>query len=207
MTPTIDHGAVENDWRARGCRGSGRPHLLGIDDGPFTIRSGGDATIVGVVTEGHDLIESVAVTRFAIDGADVNAFLAAWIAGLRIRPALHGIVLGGITIAGLAVVDIVELARALALPVLAVGRRDPRAHRLTEALAAAALGERVAIVRRTPPALPVPGGGFVACAGTSSAHAAALVAAGRHKSNLPEALRVAHLIAAAVVRGESRGRP
>jgi len=93
------------------------------------------------------------------------------------------------------------------LPVLAVGRRDPRDHRLADALAAAALGERLAIVRRTPPARPVAGGGFVACAGASATRAAALVAAARRKSQLPEALRIAHLIAAAVVRGESRGRP
>jgi len=184
-----------------------RPHLLGIDDGPLAVRSGGDATIVGVAMEGPDLVEAVAVTRFPTDGADVTAFLADWVAGLRVRPALQGIVLGGITIAGLAIVDLPELARVLALPVLAISRRDPRDHRLAVALAAAGLSDRLEIVRRTPPALPVAGGGFVACAGASAEHAAALADVARGKSDLPEPLRVAHLIAGAVVHGESHGRP
>jgi hypothetical protein len=48
---------------------------------------------------------------------------------------------------------------------------------------------------------------FVAAAGVAPDDAAALVRASRGKSEVPEPLRVAHLIAQAVARGESRGRP
>src|SRR6185369_6776457 len=113
-----------------------RPHLLGVDDGPFA-RGDRDTVVVGVAMEGNDLVETVAVTRFPIDGDDATAFLAGWIAGLRIHPALHGILLGGITIAGLGIIDVTELAARTSRPVLAVSRRDPHDHRLTEALEAA----------------------------------------------------------------------
>jgi endonuclease V-like protein UPF0215 family len=182
-----------------------RPHLLGIDDGPFT-RGDRDAVIVGVAMEGHDLVEAVAVTRCPIDGDDATAFLAAWIVGLRIHPALHGILLGGITIAGLGIVDVTALAARTGRPVLAVSRRDPRDHRVAEALAAAGLAGRRAIVDRTPPAHALATGLYVASAGATLAEATALVRAARAKAAVPEPLRLAHLVAAAIASGESRGR-
>jgi len=183
-----------------------RPHLLGIDDGPFDKDADRVTPIVGVVMEGSDLVEGVAMTRFLIDGAGVTDFLVDWIAGLRFRPGLQGIVLGGITIAGLAVVDIERLSGALELPVMVVNRKDPREHRLAGALESAGLAERLAVVDRTPTSRPVSNGLYLACAGTSAEQAAQLIDASRRKGEMPEPLRLAHLIASAVVRGESRGR-
>jgi endonuclease V-like protein UPF0215 family len=184
-----------------------RPHLLGIDDGPFEKHVSRSVPIVGVMLEGVELVEFVAVTAFPVDGEGVTDFLAGWVAGMRCRPALHGVLLGGITIAGLAVVDVPRLADALALPVLVVNRREPSDDRLGAALDAAGLSARRAIVARTPPARPVGDRLFVAAAGVAPDDAVALVRASRGKSELPEPLRVAHLIAQALARGESRGRP
>jgi hypothetical protein len=87
-----------------------------------------------------------------------------------------------------------------------VSRRDPRRHRLADALRAAGCADRLAIVARTPPAFATPTGLHLACAGTTQDHAAALVAACRGKAAVPEPLRLAHLIARAITDGESRGR-
>jgi endonuclease V-like protein UPF0215 family len=183
-----------------------RPHLLGIDDGPFVVGASRATPIVGVMTEGCDVVEAVAATSFPIDGDGVTAFLAEWIAGLRLRPAAQAIVIGGVTIAGLAVVDVAALADAAGLPVLAVSRRDPRRHRVADALRAAGLDDRLAVLARTPAAEPTAHGLYVACAGTTPAHARALVAASVGKAAVPEPLRLAHLIARAIATGESRGR-
>jgi endonuclease V-like protein UPF0215 family len=88
-----------------------RPHVLGIDDAPF--RKGRDQSvpIVGVVKEGPDLIEAVAVATFAVDGDDAAGFLSAWVGGLRAYRSIQAILLGGITIAGLGVVDLDKLAQ------------------------------------------------------------------------------------------------
>jgi endonuclease V-like protein UPF0215 family len=184
-----------------------RPHLLGIDDGPFEKHVSRETPLVAVLTEGPDLIEAVAVSAFPVDGDGVTDFLAAWVAGLRCRPALHALLLGGVTIAGLAVVDVPRLAAALGLPVLVLNRRAPDDERLAAALDAAGLGARRALLARAPAAHPVGDRLWVAAAGASPAEALALVQAGRRKSELPEALRVAHLVAQALARGESRGRP
>ncbi len=186
---------------------SNRPHVLGIDDGPFEKHVSHTVPIVGVTMEGSDLVEAVATTEFTVDGEGVTEFLAEWIGGLRVLRALQGVFLGGITIAGLAVVDVEELASRLAVPVLVVNRKDPRNHRLAEALQAAGLRHRLAIVERAPEAFPVEDRLFAAQAGADREIAAELVRATRRKSELPEPLRLAHLIARAIVTGESRGRP
>ena len=183
-----------------------RPRLLGIDDGPFTKGVDPRTPLVAVFMEGPDRIEGVALESFPVDGDGVTAFLAHWIAGLRFRPAAHGVVLGGITLAGLAVVDLAALAAAIGLPAIAVSRRDPSAHRVGDALAAAGLEARLPLLARAPSPFPVDGGLHASVAGATPEHARALLLAARGKSMLPEPLRVAHLIAAAVARGSSRGR-
>ncbi len=183
-----------------------RPHTLGIDDGPFEKRSPTPVPIVAVMMEGPDLVEAVAHTEFPVDGPDATAFLARWIQSLRARPALHAVLIGGITIAGLGIVDILELSERLRLPVLSVSRKNPARHRMRRALEAAGLLDRLPIVERAPAAQQLAARLYLTSAGVSPARAAALLGVTRLKSDLPEPLRLAHLIAAAVARGESRGR-
>jgi endonuclease V-like protein UPF0215 family len=155
--------------------------------------------------EGPDLVEAVAVTRFPVDGEGVTAFLAEWIEALRFRPALQGVVFGGITLAGLALLDPEALAQRLAVPVLVLNRRRPRDAALRDALLAAGLADRISLLERAPAAFPH-GQLHVSVCGASREEAAALLASSRRKASLPEPLRVAHLIARAIATGESRGR-
>jgi hypothetical protein len=184
-----------------------RAHTLGIDDGPFDKFASARVPIVGVMMEGPDLVEAVARTEFAVDGDGVTEFLADWVRSLRFHPALQAVFLGGITIAGLGVIDIRALSDRLGVPVLAVNRRDPSENRVGEALAAAGLEERAPLLEATPPPVRVDDHLFVACAGASADDAVRLVRASRAKSEFPEPLRLAHVIARAYAAGESRGRP
>ena len=183
-----------------------RPHVLGIDDAPFEKGQTRPVPIIGVMMEGDDLVETVAVGEFAVDGADATEFLAGWVGGLRCYASLQAIVLGGITIAGLGVVDIAALAGRLERPVLVVTRRKPTNAPLLEALRAAGLEGRSALVERSPRASRVADGLYVAHAGTDTATAARLVHAVVGKAQLPEPLRLAHLVGRALATGESRGR-
>jgi len=184
-----------------------RRHLLGIDDGPFEKFDDADVPVVAVMMEGADLVEAVATQRFPVDGAAATEFLARWIGGLRCRPALQGVLLGGVTLAGLGVVDVPELATALELPVLNVNRKRPGNDALREALAKAGLSERFAAVVRAPEPVEAAPGLWVGAAGLDAQEACAWARAACGKSNLPEPLRLAHLIATALGNGESHGRP
>jgi len=180
--------------------------VLGVDDAPFEKRQQALVPIVAVMMEGADLVESVAVNSFAVDGEDATGFLAGWLGGLRSLASVQAVLLGGITIAGLGVVDVEQLARQLDTPVLVVTRREPSNAQLVQALGAAGLEQRIPIVERSPRATRVVDGLFVAQAGTTEDEAVRLVQATLRKANLPEPLRVAHLIGRALVLGESRGR-
>lgn len=181
--------------------------MLGVDDGPFDKRRDRATPVVAVMMEGARRVEGVAVTSFPVDGDDVTRFLATWIGGLRFHASLQAVALGGVTLAGLAVVDVPALAEALGLPVLVASRKDPARNRVAEALDAAGLARRRAALDRAPPAVRVDEGLWLASAGLADAEAQRLLTSIRDKSALPEPLRVAHLVAAAVARGSSRGRP
>jgi endonuclease V-like protein UPF0215 family len=183
-----------------------RPHVLGVDDGPFEKGQASPVPVVAALCEGASLLEAVARSEFAVDGADATGFLVGWISGLRALPSLQAVALGGITLAGLGLVDVRALAAALGVPVLVVTRRPPDNARLRAALEAAGLLERFAIAQRSPLAVRTDDGIHLAHAGCYADTALALLDASRGKAKLPEALRVAHLIATAVVRGESQGR-
>ena len=183
-----------------------RPHVLGIDDGPFEKRQSAAVPVVAAMMEGALLLESVATSAFPVDGEHATDFLADWVGGLRCHPTLQAVILGGITLAGLGVVDVQALAQRIARPVLIVNRRDPDTSRVRNALASAGLAERIGLVDSTPVAARVRDGLYLSFAGTSEAEARRLLAATCGKALLPEPLRVAHLIARAIVRGESRGR-
>ncbi len=183
-----------------------RPHTLGIDDAPFDKRQSEPVPIVGVMMEGADLVEGVSVGSFPVDGNDAAGYLAEWIGGQRFHPSLQAVVLGGITTAGLGVVDVPKLAEALGVPVLVATRRQPIDGPLIQALRTAGLSERIALVERSPRAFQLTDGFYLACAGASPEAATELARATLRKARLPEPLRVAHLIAAALVTGTSRGR-
>jgi endonuclease V-like protein UPF0215 family len=183
-----------------------RPHVFGVDDAPFEKGQSRPVPIIGVMMESADLVESVAVGEFPVDGGLATEFLFEWVTGLRSYASLQGIVLGGITIAGLGVVDIEELARRAERPILVVTRRRPTNAQLVDALRAAGFEERIAIVERSPRASRISDGLYVAHAGADVASAARMVRATVGKAQLPEPLRIAHLMGRAIVIGESRGR-
>lgn len=180
--------------------------MLGVDDGPFQKGQSHPVTMVAVMMEGCDIVEGVALDAFPVDGADATGYLADWIGRLRFKPSLQGVVLGGITLAGLAVVDVRELARRLGSCVAVVTRREPLDAPLIQALETAGLAERIPIVLRSPRAVRVEEGLYLASAGAEASVVAKLVRATLGKARIPEPLRVAHLVARAIVTGQSRGR-
>lgn len=183
-----------------------RPHVLGIDEGPFVKGQSARVPVVAALCEGASILEAVARSDFAVDGAGATEFLIEWIGGLRALSSLQGVALGGITFAGLGIVDVRALAEALRTPVLVVTRRPPDNARLREALEAAGLLERFAIAERSPAPFRTDDGVYLAWAGAERDEALALLHATQGKAKLPEPLRIAHLIATAYVRGESHGR-
>ena len=183
-----------------------KPHVLGVDDGAFHPGQSRPVPVIGVLMAGNDQVEAVVRTEFPRDGDQATEFLAGWIPQLHLYPSLQALLLGGITIAGLGIIDLAVLSRELARPVIAVTRKQPGAKKLEVALDAAGLAGRKQIARRGIRYQPGWEGVYLACAGIERDAAIQLLRPCCQKSRLPEPLRLAHLIGRALLDGESRGR-
>lgn len=180
-------------------------HVVGIDDAPFDAEERGAVAVVGAVYANLRL-EGVLRSRVRRDGADATRALAAMIGQSRFSAHLQAVLLQGITLAGFNVVDLRGLSGALELPVLAVVRRKPDLEAVERALRQKVPGgaRKWRLVEAAGPPERV-GEVWVQRAGLSLEEAGALVTRLAVHGKLPEPLRVAHLIAGALGRGQSRG--
>ncbi len=181
--------------------------VLGIDDGPFAREHRGDVHVIGAVFRGGDRLEGVLSTRVRRDGRNATDRLVAMITGSRFAPQLHYVMLDGIALGGFNVVDLPGLSERIGLPVLVVTRNRPHPEAVREALLAHIPNgaARWALIEGAGPVVHVEG---LHCqmAGMTEAEAASLIRLTRRTGKLPEPIRVAHLIAAGIARGQSRGR-
>ncbi len=181
--------------------------FLGLDDAPFG-RDDAMVPVVGVVTRGPLYVEGVLTTRVDVDGDDATTVLLRALRRSRFRTLWRAVFLNGIFVGGFNLVDPDRLHDALAVPVIAVVRSRPRPARVRLALKAAFGNweERWHRIRELEPTR-LPGVSLWATVrGASTREAVRLVEATTVRGHLPEPLRLAHVIASGVVRGESRGR-
>ena len=181
--------------------------VIGIDDGPFERDHRGDVLVVGTVFRGGERLEGVLSTKVRRDGRNATDKLVAMIAGSRFHPQLHYILLDGIALAGFNVVDIVRLHAETGLPAMVVSRTLPDQAAVRQALVRNIRGgaARWRLVERAGEVHAIEG---LHCqlAGLTAAEAGALIRLTRRHGKLPEPIRAAHLIAAGIVKGASRGR-
>jgi hypothetical protein len=116
--------------------------------------------------------------------------------------------LQGIALAGFNVIDLHQLHKRLALPVMVVARRQPRLDRIRDALLTRVPGgaRKWALIEELGPMEPV-AGVFVQRIGLGPREAERVIGRLAVNANVPEPLRTAHLIAGGMATGQSRGRP
>lgn len=182
-------------------------NVIGFDDGPFDKfgPAGRDVLLVGAICA-RTRLDGVVSGRVRRDGRNATRRMMELLRGSPFDRSVRAVLLGGIAVAGFNVVDIHALAEALARPVIVVARRPPHYAKIRLALARVPGDERKwALIEAAGPMEPVRGI-HVQRAGISLAETAALLEATTLHGKLPEPLRLAHLIAGGIARGESRGR-
>lgn len=181
-------------------------YVIGFDDAPFDRDSRGDVPVIGAVFNGPRL-EGVLRGKVRRDGANATRNLAGMIEASRFAPSLQAVMLQGITFAGFNVVDLPALSAHVGLPVVAVCRRKPDLARIRQALLGSVPGgaRKWRLIERLPPARRH-GAVYLHYVNLDWEDAMALVDRFAAHSALPEPLRTAHLIAGALVDGESRHR-
>jgi endonuclease V-like protein UPF0215 family len=178
--------------------------ILGVDDGGFVPRSQDQVLVVGVVFRGGNWIDGVMHTEIVVDGFDATQKISGMITRSPHYEQLRVLMLYGITFAGFNVVDIKELNEITELPVIAVTRKKPDLARIHEALrnlpeseerwkAVLNAGDLYAVSTRNEREKI-----FVHVAGISLDDAERIVRLTSTRSSIPEALRVAHLVASGI---------
>lgn len=184
----------------------GFSNVISFDDAPFDRRHRGDIPVVGTVFTGLRC-DGILVGRVRRDGANSTARLAELVRESRFAAHPQLILLQGIALAGFNVVDLNRLQQRLGRPVLVVAR-----HRPDLAAIHAALEKRVPggarkwrLIKQAGPMEPL-GKVFVQRAGLTLEEAREVMERLCVHGHLPEPLRLAHLVAGALVRGQSHGR-
>ena len=180
--------------------------VLGIDDGRFVPRTKGPVDVVGVVYRGGFWFEGVMHTEITIDGLDATEKIAYMIESSPYYRELRAVILDGITFAGFNVVDVSKLSLRVDLPVMSVAREKPDLVIIGRALknlpefevrwqAIENSGEFFEVETRNGEN-PV----YIQIAGILLEDAEKIMKRTSTLSNIPEALRVAHIIASGLTR-------
>jgi hypothetical protein len=183
--------------------------ILGIDDAPFTF-SDKYTRIVGVIMRGGSYLECVLSSKISVDGTDSTPVVHTMIQHTKHRDQLRAVMLDGIAFGGFNIVNIHELYERTDLPVLTVTRDKPDFQKMKKALRRtfADWKERFRLLEEKEiHEIPTKYNSiYVQCVGISLEAAKDIIKLSTIRGVLPEPIRVAHLIASGITRGESYGK-
>jgi endonuclease V-like protein UPF0215 family len=183
--------------------------ILGIDDSPFTFNDK-YATIVGVVMRGGSYLEGVLREQVSVDGNDATIICKKMIESTRHNKQLRAVLLDGVALGGFNIVDVEEIYKSTKIPIITVTRDEPDFKKIKKALQKTfddwenrwnliSKGEMYKIKTKYNPI-------FVKCVGLSIEETKEIIKLSTIRGVVPEPIRVAHLIASGIKRGESYGK-
>jgi len=178
---------------------------IGFDDAPFVRRRRGDVGVAGVVCA-DTRFEGLVWGRLRQDGWNATAAISRLLVGGKFLPQLHLVLLDGLSFGGLNLVDLPALAATLRRPCIAVMRRPPDLAAMERAIRRLPSAERRLALLQAAGAVHTVGRFTFQVAGAAPAAVADALARLTDRGEVPEALRLAHLVGAAVRRGESGRR-
>lgn len=183
--------------------------ILGIDDSALLSNS---IMIIGAIFRGGEWLDGVLRSEITRDGMDATDAIIKMVTSTKHYGQIRVIMLDGVTYGGFNPVDIVRIHEETELPVIVIMRACPDFEKIKAALKNLTKpNERFEIILRAgritrvvtkDASNPI----YIQCAGIDSEDAHRIVQLSSTRSNVPEPLRVAHLIATGVVCGESKGK-
>ncbi|GAB4277837.1 MAG: DUF99 family protein [Oscillatoriaceae cyanobacterium] len=185
--------------------------VIGFDDAPFFRPPGGNlaareegakVSISGVVCS-NTRFEGMIWATVEQDGLDATDTISQTLQNSKFLPQLHLILFDGIAFGGFNIIDLPLLHQRLQIPCIAVMRHQPNLPAVKDAIKRLPQAEtRLEILQRAGTIYEYPPFVFQVCGEEPE-----IIAATLHRltdcGKVPEALRLAHLIGAAVIKGES----
>jgi endonuclease V-like protein UPF0215 family len=182
--------------------------ILGIDDAPFPPHTKNKVMLIGTVFRGGTWLDGVLRTHITGDGEDSTEKIIQMVNKTRHKDQIGVIMLDGITFGGFNLANIKEIFDKTGIPVIVIMRKFPNFERIKKAMMRfedhekrwnfiLAAGTVFKIENKEPI--------YIQIRGIDLEDAKEIVALSTTRSAIPEPIRIAHLIAAGVETGESRG--
>ncbi len=181
--------------------------LLGIDDAPFTLQDK-ECMVIGTFFRGGVQLDGVLSTKVAVDGEDATYNLIQMIKNSKFKSQIQAILLDGIAVGGFNVINIENLWKHTGIPVIVVVRKMPDFEELRKTLIKLGMDKKYALMEKAgvPQLVTLSSGSmYIQMAGIPFEEAAEIIRLSSTSGAIPEPLRVAHLIGAGVMKGESSG--
>jgi endonuclease V-like protein UPF0215 family len=185
--------------------------ILGVDDAPFVPHSREQVMLIGALFRAGTWLDGVLRTFITVDGCDATESLIEMVNNSRHLEQLGVMMLDGITFGGFNVVDIQRIFQETGVPVIVIMRRYPDLESIKNALKIfpqweerwkriMGAGEIYKIDK-----IQNQGPIYMQTFGISKEDAEEIVILSATRSAIPEPIRAAHIIAAGVTTGESKG--
>jgi uncharacterized protein len=179
--------------------------VIGFDDAPFVRHTSNPVAVAGVVCN-LTRFEGMLWGQIQADGWDSTEQLSQMLLSSKFYSQVHLVLLDGIGMGGFNLIDLPNLAQQVQLPCVAVMRNLPKLEKMTAAISFLPHPEkRLQILAKAGTIHTHPPFYFQVC-GLSASLTAKILKRLTDRGNVPEALRLAHLITSAVINGESGKR-
>ncbi|MFC1769103.1 DUF99 family protein [Nanoarchaeota archaeon] len=179
--------------------------VMGIDDSPFDKKKKGDVLVIGTVYRGGSSLDGVATSKVRVDGRNSTDKIIKMINNSKWKSQLQCIFLDGIAFGGFNVMNINKLHKRTKLPIIVIIRRMPDVEKIIKTLNKIGMEDKVKLIEKAGEVRKV-GRIYIQFVGISITRAKELLKICCTNSNVPEPLRISHIIASGVKLGESKGR-
>jgi hypothetical protein len=184
--------------------------IVGFDDAPFEPRSDELVPVIGPIFRGGEFMDGMLKTEVRVDGRDATDKIIRLLNSTRHKPQLRVVMFDGVTFAGFNVLDIKRVHEETGLPVIVINRKKPNLRDVRKALTkfedfeerwnAILRAGKIKVCRVRGKSI------YYQVVGMRDDEAIEVIKLSCTRSFVPEPLRAAHLIAKAIVTGESGGR-
>lgn len=183
--------------------------ILGIDDAPFHFNEQ-KVPLIGVIMRGGEYLECVLKKEISIDGTDATQTLIDMVNATKHKKQLKVVMVDGITFGGFNILDVAKVNKQTGLPIITVTRDKPDYQKMKRALQKHfsdwkdryELLKKEKIFEVQTQHNPM----YVSSVGLLIDEAKEIIKLSTIRGVIPEPLRVAHIIASGITRGESYGK-
>lgn len=178
--------------------------VIGIDDSPFEKKKDKKVLVTGTIYRGGEFMDGLVSCWVRKDGADSTKKLVSMIKRSKFYSQLKAIFINGIAVGGFNVIDLEKLSEKTGLPVITVIRKKPDLKLIKKTLADIGMEEKIALIEKAPKIEKV-GSICIQRVNIPLEDAKKALKICTTNADVPECLRIAHIIGSGIILGESSG--